>query len=68
MVNQKEELKEQIAILQKELKNFNGTPCEVYSRIVGYHRPIKFWNTGKKEEFNSRSVYTSEGICNRRGN
>lgn len=32
-------------------------PCEVYSRIVGYHRPIGFWNKGKKEEYKQRVVY-----------
>src|SRR3989339_317601 len=25
--------------------------CEVYSRVVGYLRPVKQWNNGKKEEF-----------------
>ena len=27
---------------------------EVYSRIVGYFRPIQNWNTGKKKEFQQR--------------
>ena len=31
-----------------------GKPCEVYSRIVGYYRPISNWNKGKKEEFRLR--------------
>ncbi len=31
--------------------------CEVYSRIVGYHRPVKFWNKGKCEEWKHRKVY-----------
>lgn len=30
---------------------------EVFSRIVGYHRPVKQWNRGKKEEFKERKVY-----------
>jgi ribonucleoside-triphosphate reductase (formate) len=29
-------------------------PCEVYSRVVGYLRPVKQWNKGKKEEFKDR--------------
>ena len=29
--------------------------CEVYSRIVGYLRPISQWNKGKREEFKSVS-------------
>lgn len=32
-------------------------PCEVYSRIVGYMRPVKQWNKGKKQEFADRQVY-----------
>jgi ribonucleoside-triphosphate reductase len=32
-------------------------PCEIYSRVVGYLRPIKQWNRGKKEEFRLRKVY-----------
>jgi len=31
--------------------------CEVYSRVVGYHRPIQNWNAGKKEEFKDRVDY-----------
>lgn len=32
-------------------------PCEVYSRIVGYYRPVKHWNTAKQEEFKDRHVF-----------
>jgi len=33
-------------------------PCEVYSRIVGYYRPVaQQWNEGKKEEFRWRREY-----------
>ncbi|MFH1820747.1 MAG: ribonucleoside triphosphate reductase [Candidatus Nealsonbacteria bacterium] len=31
-------------------------PCEVYSRIVGYLRPVSQWNKGKKEEFQDRKT------------
>jgi len=31
--------------------------CEVYSRVVGYLRPVKQWNKGKQEEFDSRKVF-----------
>ncbi len=33
---------------------------EVYSRIVGYYRPIRQWNNGKKEEFKDRLEYLEE--------
>jgi len=32
-------------------------PAEVYSRVVGYFRPVQNWNTGKKEEFKERKTY-----------
>lgn len=31
-----------------------NTPCEVYSRIVGYYSPVSNWNRGKREEFAAR--------------
>ena len=31
--------------------------CEVYSRVVGYLRPVKQWNKGKQEEFDSRQEF-----------
>jgi ribonucleoside-triphosphate reductase len=32
-------------------------PCEVYSRVSGYFRPVKQWNPGKQSEFNDRISY-----------
>ena len=32
-------------------------PVEVYSRVVGYFRPVNQWNDGKKEEFSERKEY-----------
>ena len=34
-----------------------ASECEVYSRVVGYLRPVKQWNKGKKEEFRERKTY-----------
>lgn len=31
---------------------------EVYSRVVGFFRPVQQWNNGKKEEFYERETYT----------
>jgi ribonucleoside-triphosphate reductase len=35
-----------------------GKPCEVYSRIVGYYRPVQNWHIGKQEEFKERLEYS----------
>lgn len=32
---------------------------EVYSRVSGYHRPVKSWNEGKREEFKERIEYST---------
>jgi anaerobic ribonucleoside-triphosphate reductase len=32
-------------------------PCEVYSRIVGYIRPIQQWHASKQEEFRQRKEF-----------
>ncbi len=34
-----------------------GMKCEVFSRVVGYMRPVGQWNKGKKEEFKDRVEY-----------
>lgn len=31
--------------------------CEVYSRIVGYLRPIEQWNNGKRQEYHDRKTF-----------
>ena len=31
--------------------------CEVYSRVVGYYRPVEQWNEGKQAEFIERREY-----------
>ena len=35
-----------------------GKQCEVYSRGVGYHRPVTQWNKGKKAEFFDRKTFS----------
>jgi anaerobic ribonucleoside-triphosphate reductase len=35
-----------------------GKETEVYSRVVGYFRPVRNWNVGKQEEFRQRIEYT----------
>ena len=37
--------------------SFCGQETEVYSRVVGYLRPVKQWNKGKQAEFKMRKVF-----------
>ena len=32
-------------------------PCEVYSRVVGYIRPVQQWHKGKQEEYKERKEF-----------
>ena len=34
-----------------------GSQCEIYSRVVGYLRPVRQWNKGKKSEFETRKTF-----------
>ena len=34
------------------------TPCETFSRSMGYIRPVKNFNTGKYAEFCERKTFT----------
>jgi len=54
---EKNEVIAKIEALEAQLLDVKGTECEVYSRIVGYFRPLKQWNSGKLEEFSQRETY-----------
>ncbi len=41
-------------------------PCEVYSRIVGYIRPVQQWNTGKKQEFKERKEFKVKEVSKKK--
>jgi len=34
-----------------------GSECDIYSRVVGFYRPTKYWNKGKVAEYKERVVY-----------
>lgn len=48
-----------------ELKDSERTKCEVWSRVMGYHRPIDSYNIGKQGEVAERKYFSQE-ICKRR--
>ncbi|MCP4150777.1 MAG: ribonucleoside triphosphate reductase, partial [bacterium] len=37
-----------------------GADCEIYSRVVGYLRPVNQWNEGKTAEFKMRKTFLIE--------
>lgn len=38
------------------------TPCQVFTRVMGYIRPVSFYNLGKKSEFYSRKYYSKKKL------
>lgn len=43
-----------------ELKQEERQPCEVWTRVMGYFRPVSQFNKGKKSEFYARTYFTEE--------
>jgi len=43
---------------KQEDKNKDRTRCEIYTRVMGYHRPVTSYNIWKKAEFYSRTYFT----------
>lgn len=37
--------------------NTQRTKCEVWTRVMGYHRPVTYFNIGKKAEHMNRKHF-----------
>lgn len=42
------------------LRDDERQPCEIWTRVMGYHRPVSSFNTGKQGEFYERTYFTEE--------
>jgi ribonucleoside-triphosphate reductase len=51
------EIDDEITDLRCQLEGVEGTPTEVYTRIVGYYRSVRNWNPGKKAEYPDRKLF-----------
>ena len=49
---------EQTALAAVQLTDDERQPCEVWTRVMGYHRPVSAFNVGKKSEFAERKFFT----------
>ncbi|MBP6445915.1 MAG: hypothetical protein KA341_03870 [Saprospiraceae bacterium] len=47
---------------QNQLNNYNEkrTKCLVFTRVMGYHRPVESFNIGKKGEHKQRTYFKQE--------
>lgn len=39
------------------LNDADRQPCEIWTRVMGYHRPVSSFNIGKKGEFHERRFF-----------
>ncbi len=44
----------------KTLKDSERTRCEVWTRVMGYHRPVSEFNPGKKSEHCERQHFIEQ--------
>jgi len=43
--------------MEIELSDEERQPCEIWTRVMGYHRPTSSFNTGKKAEHAERQFF-----------
>ncbi len=43
--------------IQQQLSNDERQPCERWTRVMGYYRPISQFNIGKKGEYSERIFF-----------
>ncbi len=48
-------MKEKITLAQEERQ-----PCEIWTRVMGYHRPVAQFNAGKKSEHKERIHFVEQ--------
>ena len=49
-----------IKIEDIKLSDEERQPCEIWTRVMGYHRPDSEFNKGKKSEYYSRKCFCEE--------
>lgn len=48
---------EHAALAAVQLSDDERQPCEVWTRVMGYHRPVASFNTGKQGEHRERQFF-----------
>ena len=49
-------------VTEPTLRDDERQPCEVWTRVMGYHRPVSSFNVGKQGEHKERRFFT-ESPC-----
>ena len=48
-----------------DLSDKERQPCEVWTRVMGYHRPVSEFNKGKRSEYYSRLCFKEKKAVER---
>lgn len=48
-----------------ELSDSERQPCEVWTRVMGYFRPVSEFNIGKKSEYAERKCFSEKKAMNK---
>lgn len=48
-----------------KLRDEERQPCEIWTRVMGYHRPVSEFNKGKKSEYYSRVCFSEDKALDR---
>lgn len=49
--------REAYALQAAGIRDEERQPCEIWTRVMGYHRPVSSFNTGKKGEYYERQYF-----------
>jgi len=47
-----------------ELSDDERQPCEIWTRVMGYHRPVSSFNKGKQGEYSDRTCFVEPSDAN----
>ena len=50
--------------METKVNNEKRTRCEIYTRVMGYFRPVSHFNIWKKSEFYSRTCFDENKSLN----
>lgn len=50
-----------------KLSDAERTRCEIWTRVMGYHRPVHTFNPGKQSEHADRMLFKESRVDNLRG-
>lgn len=48
------------SVARPQLDDSERTRCEIWTRVMGYHRPVSSFNTGKQGEFKERRFFVEQ--------